>query len=75
MNCKRCKHFTRAKQGEYCAKWCHPIKKRMCPNGFCVKKESCESPTEPSCEKFERKEPTEYQSGQAENFTEKEEAQ
>lgn len=60
MTCRHCKHFTRAKQDEYCAKWCHPIKKRMCPNGFCGKKESCKSPTEPSCEKFEKKTGDDY---------------
>lgn len=75
MNCRHCKHFTRAKQDEYCARWCKEIAKKYCSKGYCTKKEHCVYSTEPACEKFEREAPTEYQSGQAENYTGKEEEQ
>lgn len=56
MNCRHCVHYSREKNGEYCAKWCKELKKSFCAKGFCDKRQICVYGTEPACEKAEKRE-------------------
>lgn len=56
MNCRHCVHYSREKNGEYCAKWCKELKRRICTKGFCGKRQICVYGTEPACEKAEKRE-------------------
>ena len=56
MNCRHCVHYNREKNGEYCAKWCKELKRRICTKGFCDKRQICVYGIEPACEKAEKRE-------------------